>query len=131
MVRELLTMGVVLMAGEAAAADDPLAASRWQSRVVVIVAPSADDTRLAQQRRNLATVPDGLRERAITVMEAVGDGAEARRLRARLGLKEPAFRVFLVGKDGTIKRSDDRPVSTDALFATIDAMPMRRDEMRR
>jgi len=130
-IRGGLTMGVMLTAGVAMAADDPLAASRWKARVVVIAAPSADDPRLARQRKDLAAVQDGLRERAITVMEAVGDGAEARRQRVRLGLGEAAFRVVLVGKDGTVKRSDDRPVSPDTLFATIDAMPMRRDEMRR
>lgn len=131
MVREVLTMGAILIAGAAAAADDPLAAHRWKARVVVIAAPTADDPRLVRQRTDLASVTNGLRERDITVMEAVGDGAEARRLRARLGLEEPAFRVLLVGKDGTVKRADERPVSPDALFATIDAMPMRRDEMQR
>jgi hypothetical protein len=123
-------MGMVLAAG-AAAADDPLAAHRWKDRVVVIAAPSAGDPHLLEQRTTLAAVPDGVREREIVVVEAVGDGRAAQRLRARLGLENAAFRVVLVGKDGTVKRSDDRPISAETLFGTIDVMPMRRDEMRR
>jgi len=41
-----------------------------------------------------------------------------------------AFRVVLVGKDGTEKRRDAEPVAARSLFDTIDAMPMRQREMR-
>jgi hypothetical protein len=39
--------------------------------------------------------------------------------------------VFLVGKDGQTAISSDKPLSADYMFARVDAMPMRRDEMRR
>jgi len=131
MVRTLLTMAAVMVAGPAAATDDPLTAYRWKARVVVIASPSADDPHLMQQRATLSAMPSGLRERDIVVVEAVGDGEEARRWRARLGLPKAAFRVVLVGKDGEVKRSEARSLSAETLFETIDAMPMRRDEMRR
>jgi hypothetical protein len=37
----------------------------------------------------------------------------------------------LVGKDGGVKRSDRDVVSMDALYAQIDSMPMRQEEIRR
>jgi hypothetical protein len=37
----------------------------------------------------------------------------------------------LVGKDGHTAVSSDKPLSADDLFARLDAMPMRQDEMRR
>jgi len=39
--------------------------------------------------------------------------------------------VFQVGKDGHTAISSDTPLSADYLFARVDAMPMRQDEMRR
>jgi Domain of unknown function (DUF4174) len=41
------------------------------------------------------------------------------------------FEVFLVGKDGHTAVYSDKPLSADDLFARVDAMPMRQDEMRR
>jgi hypothetical protein len=35
------------------------------------------------------------------------------------------------GKDGQTAISSDKPLSADYMFARVDAMPMRRDEMRR
>ena len=54
---------------------------------------------------------------------------------ARYGLEErfqpsSRFTVVLVGKDGTAKLREKRAVSSDDLFALIDAMPMRQREMR-
>jgi hypothetical protein len=36
----------------------------------------------------------------------------------------------MVGKDSGEKRSSSKPLAIEKLFATNDAMPMRRDEMR-
>ncbi|MCS4120976.1 hypothetical protein GGP45_001318 [Salinibacter ruber] len=45
-------------------------------------------------------------------------------------MPDDAFRVVLVGKDGTEKRREAEPVSARSVFDTIDAMPMRQREMR-
>ena len=55
-------------------------------------------------------------------------GASA--LRARFGVANACFRAVLVGKDGGAKLSQSTPLYAARLFATIDAMTMRRDEMR-
>ncbi len=56
--------------------------------------------------------------------------AAARGLRERFDVPRGAFRVVLVGKDGTEKRRAPKPVPARSLFDTIDAMPMRQREMR-
>lgn len=127
----LLTMAAFLAGTGARAADDPLGAHRWAHRVVVISAPATDDSRLLAQRAALAALPDALRARDLVVLEAVGAEAPARRLRESLKVPPDTFRVVLVGKDGEAKRIAAEPLPVEALFSTIDAMPMRRDEAKR
>ena len=70
-----------------------------------------------------------LKERDLVVLEALG--AEGASLRRRFALPADAFRAVLVGKDGEAKIVAAEPIPIRILFETIDAMPMRRDEMRR
>lgn len=116
---------------DARASDDPLAAHRWRSRVLVVSAPSPGDERLAAQRTILEREHSGRRERDLVTVEAVGSGTEALALRRRLGLSSDRFAAVLIGKDGGAKLTADEPIPAARLFRTIDAMPMRKDEMRR
>ena len=118
-------------AGGATAGGDPLAQHLWTSRVLVLSAPDEADPRLKGQREALASARAGTRERDLVVLEAVGTGAEATALRRRLDLPAREFRAILVGKDGGAKLTASEPIPPQRLFATIDAMPMRRDEVRR
>lgn len=128
----LIGLGLAMLAaGTGAAAGDPLDAYRWRSRVLVLSAPGPDDPRLAAQRAILASGRPGIAERDLVVVEALGDGPEAAALRMRLGLPARSFRAVLVGKDGGAKLTSEAPIPSQDLFATIDAMPMRRSEMRR
>ena len=58
---------------------------------------------------------------------AIGD---ANALRKQFKIRRGAFRLILVGKDGHTAFSTGKPVPAARLFALIDAMPMRRQEMR-
>ena len=64
------------------------------------------------------------------LVQALAGSSEAKVLRAWLGVGEGAFKAVLVGKDGGAKLSSDQPIGARELAATIDAMPMRQDEMR-
>ncbi len=55
---------------------------------------------------------------------------EVQALQRRFGVPENAFRVVLVGKDTTAKSRFDQPVDPARIYGQIDAMPMRRQEMR-
>lgn len=122
-----LTMGGAAMAAE----SSPLAPYVWKSRVLVLAAPDAGDPRLAAQRQALDAVRASAAERDLVTVEAVGRAAEAVAIRRALGLPEDAFRAVLVGKDGGAKLTSAEPIPPQRLFSTIDAMPMRRNEMRR
>lgn len=130
-----VSVGIILATAGAdvlaASPPDPLARHRGASRVLVLSAPAADDRRLAAQREALASARTGFRERDLVVVEAVGDGTEALAVRRTLGLPADAFRAVLVGKDGGAKLTAAEPIPPQRLFSTIDAMPMRQDEMRR
>ena len=116
--------------GPGLAASDALTRHRQVSRVLVLSTPDAGDRRLIEQRAALAAVRSDLDERDLVVLEAIGAGREAEAIRRQLRLPSDAFRAVLVGKDGGTKITAAEPIPVERLFTTIDAMPMRRDEMR-
>lgn len=113
---------------------------RWKYRPLLVFTNSSDSAALAQQRRIVTASRIGLTERNVVVVWVIGNdvsselgsrpelGASA--LRARFGVATASFRAVLVGKDGGAKLSQPTPLDARRLFATIDAMPMRQDEMR-
>lgn len=116
-------------------------------RVVVIAATSAETPAVRGQRAELLTHAAGLDERDMVVFATLSDGtvqavhgpaptpAEVRAFLGRNPLPADEgggrFAVLLVGKDGGVKFRSARPVRAEELFALIDTMPMRRQEMRR
>jgi hypothetical protein len=128
----VVTAGAVVTTPIATSAErDPLAAYRWSSRLVVISAPEAGDAAARSQRAILASAGSEVTGRDLLTVEAYGENAKAVAIRRRLGLPAGSFRAVLVGKDGEAKLVSVEPIPASTLFSTIDAMPMRRDEMRR
>ena len=123
-----LSLGAAL---PAEARDTPLSGYRWKNRVLVVVAPSRQDGNLVAQRRIFEQNAKGMAERQIVLIEAAGDDERARNIRNQLAAGDTAFKVLLVGKDGNTAASSSKPFSAAELFGRVDAMPMRRDEMRR
>ena len=107
-----------------------LAAYRDKARVLVVIAGNPKDPQLERQRAMLAGSDPGRRERRLEVLTVVGaDGVAIRSaLRVPLGA---GFRVLLIGLDGGVKLVRRTPISAVELFTAIDAMPMRRQELRR
>ena len=114
---------------------------KWKYRPLVVFADNEALAPLAEQRRMVSDGRSRLAERNVVVIWVVGDkvsaefgphpGASAKALRARFGTSTSPFRAVLVGKDGGTKLNSASPLSASALYATIDAMPMRQNEMRR
>jgi len=105
-----------------------LADHRWTHRVLLVFAPSPDHPALRQQEAALAAHAEGVGDRRLVIERAVGE--EAADLRARFDVEPDGFTTILVGLDGTEKRRASEPLEARALFETIDAMPMRRRELR-
>ena len=127
--RHLPLSAVAVMLPLAASAEtDPLIQYRWSHRVVVALAASPSDPNLSAQRRIFATMEAGARERDLVLLEATDDTPEGAALRRRFG-GGTGFKAVLIGKDGGEKAASALPMRPGDLFATIDAMPMRRVEM--
>lgn len=131
-----------MLVGGGQTADNPLLAERGRSRSLVLVA-SADADPVAMDFTASIAMPDAraaLAERQVVVFRVIGgqgeregipfDPAATGALLAALGARAsgPAT-IVLVGKDGGIKRRWSR-LRLDGILAAIDAMPMRRQEMR-
>jgi hypothetical protein len=116
---------------------------RGKYRVLVVFAPSRQDVHCKEQSELLVTETAGLNERDVILIFALADGkgwrvgthlfsgGDEHALRRRYGVGPRQFRVILIGKDGHEAYSSRQPISSARLFGLIDAMPMRRAEMRR
>lgn len=118
-----------------------LSTQKSKNRVLLVFAPSETSSTYQQQMQIFAQHKPGFAERDLVLVEVLAEGkssvngqpideASAAKLRDRFGIGKEDFRVILVGKDGGAKRQDSHPVQTSAIFNEIDAMPMRRQEMR-
>ena len=118
-----------------------LSVYRDRSRPLLLFAAHPDDTGFATQLSLLADVEAELAERDVVVI-ALHSDAESRvddrsltpevveRLYRHFDVPPEGFMAILIGKDGTEKRREAAPVKPEAIFATIDAMPMRQQEQR-
>lgn len=123
-----LALGIVIGLGSAAAVPAG-AAPLPDRRRLLVFASGAASTALATQRRLLAGDAAALRERDLDVVEDVVDAGGGSALRRRYAIAPGQFAVLLIGKDGGVKLRSDTPIAAARLTATIDTMPMRRDEM--
>ncbi len=98
-----------------------------KARPLVVLSDARGDPRVARQMSALDRVRPALDERDIAVVLEARPGSP---LRKSLGVGERGFAVVLVGKDGSVKHVWHDPVEPRRIFTLIDAMPMRRREMR-
>lgn len=122
-----------------------LAALRDQARPLLIFG-RVNDPRIEQQYADLAAHAVEARDRDMRVglvtashthmhdgthpPEADFDPAEQAHLRHLFHIAPGEFAVILVGKDGGEKLRSAEIIPWKTLSATIDGMPMRRDEMK-
>ena len=131
----------LLLLSLALPAEFDLREVEWKNRVVLVFAPDNEKAELSRQREILKSASCGIGDREIVTIVAVFgerllvDGRPLKRtagdtLRDRYGVRTDDFRVLLIGKDGGVKLRREESVSAEELFSRIDAMPMRRNEMR-
>lgn len=115
-------------------------------RIIVIAAGSVDAPPVSEQRVELMKHVPAMNERDMVVFVTLPDNsveavygpaptpAEVRAFLRRNPMSEDEvasrFTVLLVGKDGSVKLRSASPVRAEDLFTLIDAMPMRRKEMK-
>ena len=123
-----------LLLAVALAASPTIAQMKWERRVLIVAAPSAEDASLAEQRRILGNWKAEGDTRDLSIVEVVGDqvrGASDPAATIRRKFRLPStFTALLIGKDGGEKLRSATPLPAAALEATIDAMPMRKAGQR-
>ncbi|MEM8984271.1 MAG: CIA30 family protein [Pseudomonadota bacterium] len=116
-------------------------ALRWDKRVLIVNAASANSEALQQQLMAIDATAQQFNERDMVLVTLVTDNkskagardlnaSDVDALRRSLSIDRGEFAVRLVGKDGSVKLTANEPVATDELYALIDKMPMRRREMQ-
>ncbi|MEM7655250.1 MAG: DUF4174 domain-containing protein [Bacteroidota bacterium] len=123
--------------------DSHLAAYRWEQRLVLVFAPDDSHPQFSQQMQEVQRETAEWQDRDLGVFQLWPKGGltpeqealnreQSQRLYRQYGVVPGEFVVILIGKDGGEKaRRKDEILSNETLFPIIDAMPMRRSEMRR
>jgi hypothetical protein len=128
----ILTTGTMLMGQD-------LEKHEWKSRLVLIHASELESDHYQRQMAILEKEKAGLEERKLLVYTfwkdkyRVGFGDTEWKM-ADKGFSEwtnpdSGFEILLIGLDGGVKLRQDEVIDAVTLFARIDAMPMRRQEL--
>ena len=115
---------------------------RWKKRLVLVFAASAEDSSYQRQKNEFEGKLHELADRDIIVIELPKSGKstigeqpltdkQQSFLRGEFKVPVGDFAFILIGKDGTVKLRSNQTVLSGDIFALIDSMPMRREEMRR
>lgn len=124
-----------LVLGEKKQSLDNLSSLKWQHRIVVFNEPEnqAEALRMIKNQQHDIETRDVvwfMFTGGAVQSNYVGEIAETFAGHIRDHYQLSAGQVILVGKDGGLKSSFDG-IKLNAIFADIDAMPMRQREMRR
>ena len=113
----------------------------WKNRLLFIFAPQEGDSFFQALQSEISTQPDEISERDLVVFKIFETGPSyqeniqldtrtAAAIRNKFAAPLGQFTCILVGKDGGTKLRRHAPLKLEEVFDLIDAMPMRREEMR-
>jgi hypothetical protein len=113
----------------------------WKKRPLLLFAPNHHSVRLQQTQYRLQQNSCELEDRDMFVAVIVGQGHSAMdkqpislqyasSLRKQFAISSDQFVVILLGKDGGEKYRSYQIPDLDKIFALIDGMPMRQDEIQ-
>jgi hypothetical protein len=115
---------------------------QWKNRIAILFSPSESECSYQSFREQLRVQREGVLDRQLLVIHVFEEGGENRlgdsplsqkdvtELRKRFSPLTGIFNVVLIGKDGGVKLRQEAPITLNEIFSTIDAMPMRRQEMK-
>ena len=111
----------------------------WQNRIVLLY-KNGDQEALEQQKNMILADEEGIKERHLlifiveenTIHQLFSDARfeTSRSVENYNKGADNTLQFVLIGKDGGMKMRESGTVSLKQLYAVIDAMPMRRSEMR-
>lgn len=132
---------ILMLFGAVMGNGQQLADFQWKNRLLFLVADSITDKALQQQLETFQEQEPKLQERDLLVFlmdrqqvySIQGDilPLSFSETYGSLGLSPHFTGAVLVGKDGGVKEKAHFPVAPDTIFDRIDAMPMRRAELKK
>ena len=122
----------------AAGGDKPLSSYRDKNRVLLVFAATPQDDAYLEQTKLWQGERAGFEDRQLVVVPVFASGrktspeqtAQLLPLMKKHGIDANTFAVVLIGKDGHDAFHSAKPVAAPAIYAVIDAMPMRRAEVK-
>lgn len=122
-------------------ASDGMEKYKWKNRPVLIFAPSQEDSAYQALKEEISKREAEIIDRDIVVLHLFEDGngwaanakldsSMVRELLDKYDVKNSGLTVILIGKDGGEKMRQRGNFDLEEIFKRIDAMPMRRSEMR-
>lgn len=108
---------------------DSASAQQKNHRIIYLFSTEAGNASFIAQKSFFSKDAAGLKERAIEVHEMIGLKANESIFK-KYKTSAQSFTFILFGKDGGEKMRSNEPVSLEKLYRTIDAMPMRQNEMK-
>ena len=124
---------VLLLLISMCAMSQDLQQYRWKNRIILLFADAPTNASLIAQEQILASDPAGIHDRDLLRFDLVTGtqtDLDHSQLTRQYNPDGHSFLFVLIGKDGTVKRSQESPVSLQVLFDQIDSMSMRQQEMR-
>lgn len=114
---------------------------QWKNRIIIVLNNSTKNENFKNQISELKSHEKGLKERKLLIyhieprryrigLNGSDNWVESEKLYQEFGHSDKAFKVILIGLDGGIKLEQNEFLSADKLFSIIDAMPMRKNEIR-
>ncbi len=114
---------------------------RWERRPLLVFAPAHSDPRLAETLSRIEATRCDFASRDMVLGEVLATGGstldgqpvnveQSQRLRAQFTIDAKAFTVVLIGKDGGEKMRVTEVPDLQQIYAVIDGMPMRSNEIR-
>ncbi|MEM0932723.1 MAG: DUF4174 domain-containing protein, partial [Bacteroidota bacterium] len=100
----------------------------WKKRVVIVFSPFDNHPKVKEQLDAFKPFSREIEDREMIIL--IPQRAERPKLLERFRLDNDYVGLILVGKDGGVKLKQKLVVTPKTLFDLIDAMPMRRAELR-
>ena len=114
---------------------------QWKNRLLFLFAPNRSHPLFEVLQKSIATQQAEVADRDLVIFEILESGTSrmdtsdldpqvAQSLRDRFDVSPGRFALILVGKDGSVKLNRQEQTRLEDIFALIDAMPMRQEEIR-
>lgn len=115
---------------------------KWKSRLLFLFSPNRTHPPFNTLEKSLKAQKPGVADRNLVIFEILESGSSsmdtehihpqtAQSLRESFDVSPGQFTVILVGKDGGTKLNRNEETQLEDIFALIDSMPMRQEEMCR